>query len=674
MPQRGDRREADRNRIALSQGSAGRGDVERACILGEAADAAPAMIWASDAQGAIVQVNRRWVEFVGYEPELGGEGWASSVHPDDDPLYRETWLRSVRERAPLRREYRLRRHDGAWRWILDSAEPRCDADGRYLGHSGAAIDNTDQRDALDALRLSDARFRSFAEASDNFFWAADANVGRVVFANSALERVWGASRERLFDEMERYWRQLIHPDDLPRVEEATRQLKRGRARTLTYRVFRPRDGEERVVEDRGFPIRDEGVVRLVGGIMYDITDRVRAQEQLERRVAERTAELEASNEERRKAEAALAQAQRMETVGRLTGGVAHDFNNLLTVMVGALDMIQRRPDQPERVARLSQAALEAGRRGEQLTRKLLSFSRRRPLRVETVSVSDAIREFEPMLRGAVGEETPLALQIEPGLGARLDKAQLEAALLNLAVNARDALDPGGSIRVCAEGVRLSETDLPDVAAGDYVRVAVTDTGRGMSPEIAAHVFEPFFTTKRNGAGAGLGLAQVYGFVRQSGGGVQVRSAPGEGATVSLYLPRVPPPAASPAAQPDVQAQPSLSGLRVLLVDDDAQVRATAEGLLQELDCEVLTAPDGPSAISVLERAPDVRLLLTDVVMPAMNGVELARAARALRPALRVLLSTGYASDRVAMSTGDWPVLRKPYRIDDLNRAIRQAMA
>jgi PAS domain S-box-containing protein len=256
MPERVDRRSAGPNRIDDQQGSAGRGEVERACRLGEAADAAPAMIWVGDAQGAIQQVNRRWIEFVGYEPEPGGDGWAASVHPDDYPAFRDAWLRTVFERTPLRREYRVRRHDGAWRWVLDTAEPRFDADGRYLGHSGAAIDHTEQRMALDALRLSDARFRAFAEVSDNLYWGADANMGGMVFANSALERVWGCSRERLFSEMEGYWRELIHPDDLSRVEAATRQLRSGRARTLTYRVVRPLDGEERVVEDRGFPVRD----------------------------------------------------------------------------------------------------------------------------------------------------------------------------------------------------------------------------------------------------------------------------------------------------------------------------------------------------------------------------------------------------------------------------------
>jgi PAS domain S-box-containing protein len=648
--------------------------VERACLLGEAADAAPAMIWVSDAQGAITQVNRHWVEFIGYEPEASGEGWAANVHPDDFAAYRESLLHAVLERTRLRREYRLRRHDGAWRWIEDTAEPRFDPDGRYLGHSGAAVDNTDQHAALEALRLSDVRFRRFTEVSDDLYWAGDAAAGRILFANSALERVWGASRERLFSENQGYWRTLIHPDDLPRLDRAMRQLRRGRARTVTYRVFRARDGAERVVEDRAFPIRDEGAIRLVGGMLRDITDRVHAHEELERRVAERTAELEASNEERRKAEAALAQAQRLETVGRLTGGLAHDFNNLLTVMIGALDMIQRRPGEPERVQRLGQAALEAGRRGERLTRKLLSFSRRQPLRIDTVSISDAIRDFEPMLRGAVGEETALALQVEPGLGARLDRALFEAALLNLAVNSRDALGPGGAIRLNAERIRLGESEVQEVPAGDYVLVSVIDTGVGMTPEVAAHAFEPFFTTKRDSGGTGLGLAQVHGFACQTGGGVQIRSAPGEGATVSLYLPWVPPPPERPAAGPEGAPPPSLEGLRVLVVDDDAAVRTTAEGLLQELDCEVLTAPDGPSAISVLERDPNVRLLFTDVVMPGMNGVDLAHAAQVLRPELKVLLSTGYASDRVAPSATDYPVLRKPYRIIELEGAVRQATA
>jgi len=673
MLHKNDRQRDDRRRNEPAR--ARRQAETRACSLGEAADAAPAMIWVADAEGAIVLVNRRWVDFVGFAPShVDGEGWSASVHPDDYPAYREIWLRTVHDRSPLVREYRLRRHDGAWRWILDSAEPRFDADGRYLGHAGAAIDNTAQHEALEQLSLSDARFRSFAEAADDLYWAADAALGRIVFANSSLERVWGASRAALFSDFDAYFPTLVHPDDLPRVEAGIAELRSGLAHTLTYRVVRPLDGEVRVVEDHAFPIRDEGAVRLVGGIMRDVTEQVRAHEELERRVAERSAELEASNEKRRKAEAALVETQRLEAVGRLTRGLTHDFNNLLTVMVGALDMILRRPDQPDRVRRLSEAALAAGRRGEHLTRKLQNFSRRKPLKVEAVSIGDLLHEIEPVLRDAAGESMQITIQSEPGLGARLDRTQFETALLNLVINAVDAIAEVGSIQVRAERVRLGEDEPLELEPGDYVRVAVTDTGRGMAAEVAAHAFEPFFSTKRDSKGSGLGLAQVYGFARQSGGTAQILTGLGKGTTVSFYLPAAEAPAASEVGAAPAEPGPSLEGVRVLLVDDDVAVRATAESLLQDLGAEVVSAADGPAAISALERDSQVRLLMTDVVMPGMSGVELARAVRALRPDLRVLLSTGYASESVGVDVTGWPVLRKPYFIEDLDRAARRAMA
>ena len=284
-------------------------------------------------------------------------------------------------------------------------------------------------------------------------------------------------------------------------------------------------------------------------------------------MAERTAELEPQLEEQRKTEAALAQAQRLETVGRLTGGVAHDFNNLLTVMVGALDIIQRHADKPERVRRLSEAALTAGRKGERLTRQLLAFSRRQEFQLETADLPRLIEGCAPLMRRALGEAVPFEIQVGEDLGAvQLDAVQFEAALLNLIVNAKDAVENGGSVTLRADRVRVNAGQLPDLEPGDYLRVSVIDTGVGMTPEVAARALEPFFTTKEIGKGAGLGLAQVYGFARQSGGACRSRARPAPGRRDGQPLPAArPAAAASRPPEPDAQAQPSLGGLRVLLV-------------------------------------------------------------------------------------------------------------
>ncbi|MBC6982807.1 PAS domain-containing sensor histidine kinase [Caulobacter sp. 17J80-11] len=647
--------------------------------FGEVADAAPALIWLSAPDGSVAWFNRRWLEFTGrpLEQELG-HGWAESIHPDDYERCFDSYTSATREQASFRHEYRLRRHDGEWRWVRDFGEPRYDAEGRYVGHAGAAMDITDQKLAEDALRASEERFRSFAETSDDIVWMRTADTGRLSFLNTACERVWGVSRQALLDDPDA-WRMMIHPDDRQDFDAGMENVRNGQSQVLQYRIIRPDDGQVIAVEARAFPILDEnGVVVRVCGITRDVTASVQAREELERRVAERSRELEASLDERRKTEAALAQAQRLETVGRLTGGVAHDFNNLLTVVIGALDMILRQADKPERVRRLGEAALAAGRRGERLTRQLLAFSRRQEFKPEVLDLGAVIAGFEPMLKRAVGEAVELTVEIEPDLGAvRVDPVQFEGALLNLAVNSRDALGDSGTVRIVADRARLAEGELADTPAGDYARVRVIDTGAGMTADVMSRAFEPFFTTKGVGEGSGLGLAQVYGFARQSDGGVSLESTPGRGATVSLYLPLTDeaPVRTEPLAEPR-EERPLERGRRVLLVEDDLGVRTVVENLLLELGSSVLAAPDGPAALEVLRANPDVELLMTDLVMPGgMSGVDLARAASAERPGLKILLSTGYSGETLEdASAPEWPLLRKPYQAEELSQAVRKALA
>jgi CheY-like chemotaxis protein len=348
--------------------------------------------------------------------------------------------------------------------------------------------------------------------------------------------------------------------------------------------------------------------------------------------------------------------------------VAHDFNNLLTVIVGGLDMILRRPDDTARVKRLAEAALAAGQRGERLTRQLLAFSRNQELKLEVVDVGALLDQAEPLLRRAVGEAVTLTIRRDGGVRSRVDAAQFEAALLNLVVNASDATATGGEISIAVEPVTLAAGQVLDTAPGDYVRVAVSDTGAGMPPEILARVFEPFFTTKEVGKGTGLGLAQVYGFLRQCGGGVSIDSVEGRGTTVALYLPATDAPATAASAGTGASPAVRLEGVRVLLVEDDAAVREIAGGLLRDLGCAVTTAENGVSALETLEENVVFDLLMSDIVMPGgVSGVDLARSASAHRPDLAVLLTTGYAGDRMDVAPADlpWPVLRKPFQVDQL---------
>ena len=414
----------------------------------------------------------------------------------------------------------------------------------------------------------------------------------------------------------------------------------------------------------------------------------RLNETLEQQVAARTGELTESYQrlevevsERRKAEDALWHAQRLEAVGQLTGGIAHDFNNLLAVIVGTLEVLRNgleaEGDLPRaRMLRLVKAAQGATERGSKLTQQLLAFARRSPLRSEIARLGELFTLSEPLLRRAVGESVLLRVSFPPDLWpCRVDPAQFEAAILNLLVNARDAMPQGGTLGITAGNVQLDETDptVPDgLPPGEYVCVQVTDSGVGMTPEVVTHVFEPFFTTKEVGKGTGLGLSQVYGFVKQSGGDVAIDSAPSAGTTVRLYFPRV-----DHLERPDSQAgkivESVTSGTEtVLVVEDDELVREMAVDTISALGYRVLTAPNGPEALEMLRNAGTVDLLFSDVVMPGgMNGYELVRKAREMRQGLKALVTSGYAhQNRPLPETVDVPLLTKPYRRAELAQQIR----
>jgi NO-binding membrane sensor protein with MHYT domain/nitrogen-specific signal transduction histidine kinase/ActR/RegA family two-component response regulator len=377
--------------------------------------------------------------------------------------------------------------------------------------------------------------------------------------------------------------------------------------------------------------------------------------------------------EKSQAEAALMRAQRLDALGRLTGGVAHDFNNLLTVVIGALDVILRNPEDAARRQRLGQAALMAARRGQRLTAQLLAFARQQPLQPELRELNALIRQAEPLLRRAMNERVRLTVRLsDESAVARIDPAQFEATLLNLIVNAVDAsTSAGGEIVVETKLCAVAAGEVATLAPGQYFRMSVADDGQGMGPDVIKRIFEPFFTTKPPGKGTGLGLSQVYGFVKQSGGEIEVDSAEGAGTRFNIYLPVT---AEQPEQDQDAASQrvAIVRPLNILLVEDDPSVAAVTDAMLTDFGHKVQRAANAEEAQRVLWSDAQVDVLFSDVVMPGgMNGVELAKHAVSQRASLKVLLTSGFAGESLDewLSQGAWPFLRKPFLSTELAQAL-----
>jgi signal transduction histidine kinase/DNA-binding response OmpR family regulator len=431
-------------------------------------------------------------------------------------------------------------------------------------------------------------------------------------------------------------------------------------------------------------IEPDGSVSGIFVIGSDVTEGKRVAEELERyrnhledMVRERTRELEESEEQRRRTENALRQSQKMEAIGQLTGGVAHDFNNLLQILSGNLQLLQRRLHDPEDMKRVT-ASLGAVDRGAKLAAQLLAFARRQPLEPRAIHLGRMVREMDELLRRALGEAIEVETVIAGGLWNTLtDPDQVQNAILNLAVNARDAMGGTGRLTIEAGNAMLDEfyARQQEVAPGQYVMLAVSDTGSGMAPGVLERVFEPFFTTKRDGQGSGLGLSMVYGFVKQSQGHIKIYSEPGQGTTVRIYLPRT---HEAEEVIPDFAAAPVESGTEtILVVEDDPVVQATTVDLLKDLGYTVLRASDGQSALTLARAGIAIDLLFTDVVMPGpVRAPDLARQVQAMIPGVGVLFTSGYTENAIVHGGRLDPgvnLLSKPYGREDLARKIRQTL-
>jgi PAS domain S-box-containing protein len=381
--------------------------------------------------------------------------------------------------------------------------------------------------------------------------------------------------------------------------------------------------------------------------------------------------------ERRAAEEQLRQAQKMEAIGQLTGGVAHDFNNLLTAIIGNLEMLATVLPAGDPGRRYAEGALRAASRGSRLTEHLLAFSRRQEIRPETVSVNDLLRENLMLCQKTVGEGIEIALELQDEVwSCRIDPAQFGAAILNLAANARDAMSRSGSLIFRTENVTTAENTV-DQPAGDYVALSVADTGCGMAADVVERAFEPFYTTKEVGKGTGLGLSQVYGFAKQSGGDARIESKVGKGTTVRIYLPRADGQAAAVALVHEGLQKTPPAAATILIVEDDPDVREMIVGILSDLGHQTLVATNGPEALAILNRDHSIDLLFTDIVMPAgMSGTDLARQASRLRPDLKILLSSGYAREANQWRSArvEFPFIAKPYRPATLGKKLEEVLA
>jgi signal transduction histidine kinase/CheY-like chemotaxis protein len=468
----------------------------------------------------------------------------------------------------------------------------------------------------------------------------------------------------------------VHPDDRQRLRRAARRaVRRGQAYDAEFRIVRP-SGELRWCVIGAAPTLDaSGRALRLSGVTYDITERKQAEEalqhlneQLEQRVEERT-------RERQHALAQLFEAQKIDTIGQLTGGVAHDFNNLLMAVLGSLELLKKRlPDDP-RAKRLLDNALQGAERGAALTQRLLAFARRQELKPEAVDVATLVDGMDQLLERALGPSVLMRKSIPAGLApVRVDANQLELALLNLAVNARDAMPIGGSLTIVARAETVfGESGPPELRPGDYVRISVTDTGIGMDEDTLSKATQPFFTTKGPGRGTGLGLSMVHGLAAQSGGMVQLSSKPGNGTTIDLWLPQAERDAFARSGAGERRAvEPLAQPCTVLVVDDDALVCTGTAAMLEDLGHTVIETSSGAEALEILRSERRVDIVITDHAMPGMTGLELAQHAGLLRPGLSVVLATGYAEfPESAGPASSLPRLSKPFRQEELAATLAE---
>ncbi|SLN36181.1 PAS domain-containing hybrid sensor histidine kinase/response regulator [Oceanibacterium hippocampi] len=631
------------------------GEARLAMIARAASDG----LWEWDLASGVVHYSERLREISGVEePNVPASEVFRTVHPDD----RAAYLAAVRahlkgETEILSCEFRIVPPDGRTRWLINRGVALRHADGVVYHMIGTIADVTDARRAEEALRKSEERHALVARGAREGIWDWDVNAGTVYRSARFLE-ILGLTEANGPDESDWDFQRFVHPDDRPKLrDDVIRSFRSGEDYfEHRYRILRA-DGEVRHVRAAGLFIRDGNgrVLRQVGSFA-DVTDRILLEQRLR-------------------------QAQKMEAIGQLSGGIAHDFNNLLAVIIGNLDMMREGIGTDETDAMLDRV-IAAADRGAALTHQLLTYSRRQTLNPRATDVNGVVTGMLKLLRRTISADITIEWTPPDGLWlSHVDTGQLENALLNLVINARDALRDGGRIRIEAANVTISGGRLPgnlDLRPGDYVRISVADDGIGMAAPIRDRALEPFFTTKDVGQGSGLGLPMVFGFVKQSGGEARLDSAEAVGTTVTLWLPRAIPvsdetnrPSAGPRAH-------TAAAAKILLIEDDEAVADLCRRILESAGYRVLAAQSAPAAFEALDGHPEIALVLSDVALPGrINGADIAVEILRRRPGLPYIFMSGYAEQhlvrRERLKAGT-PVLAKPFHKDSLLDTVARMLA
>jgi PAS domain S-box-containing protein len=603
----------------------------------------------TDVDGIIIDCNPSACEILGV-PErqlLGMSTYAFLPDGDTSTLVETTIKTTLGDERTWSDETEILRPDGTKRMIESSITPMRDADGTIIGRIGVMRDVTARWEAERGVREAETKFRNLVEGSLQGVMIH--REGRIVYVNHSAARIYGSTPDRMVG---RSVMDYCSPEDMRRGEESMRRTispawkLRGRREdgsTIWVEV------NARAVDWEGAPARQVTIV--------DVSEKHRAEE-------------------------ALLHAQKLESLGQLTGGIAHDFNNLLGVISGNLELLREQMEPKGDHASYIEASLRSVRRGAELSKRLLAFARKQPLKPEPTNLNDLVESMTTILQRTLGE----TINVEPRLTADpwpvlIDPGQMENVLLNLALNARDAMPHGGRLLLETANLTLERDLVRDptvVTAGDYLKLTVRDTGMGMTPEVLEKAFEPFFTTKDVGVGSGLGLAMIYGFVQQSAGHIHIDSAPGAGTTVHLYLPRaVHSYAAKNGTKPKNANSPGNNEV-VLVVEDDSDLRDLAVLLLNRMGYRTHEAADGQMALALLEKIPHIDLLFTDLVLPqGMSGAEIAKAARKRFPGLKVLFTSGYgesASFEDVLPDAKVELISKPYRREALAKRLQEVLA
>jgi two-component system cell cycle sensor histidine kinase/response regulator CckA len=610
------------------------------------------IIWTTNAQGEVVTDQPMWAAFSGMsQQDIRCLGWMEALHPDDREPTSTAWRTAVQNRTPYDGEYRLRRHDGAYRHMAVRGVPVPGEGYAVREWVGTCTDITERKRAEEALYRREEEYRAFFDlnVAGNYISTPE---GVLLACNPAFLRMFGFASE---EEAQKTNLAALYPSPDSR-QHIMQQLRQRGHLDHCEKELRRKDGRPlHVTESSIATFGRGGELVEIHGFLMDET-------------------------ERRKTEEQLRQAQKMEAVGQLAGGIAHDFNNVLSIINGYSEILLSNPGIEEATQRRIREILKAGQRAAALTRQLLAFSRKQILQPKVLGLNLVLEDLDKMLRRLIGDDIEIRTVLDPDLGpVKADPSQMEQVILNFCINARDAMPEGGRITIETANVELDEMQAAEhfpMKPGRYIRMAVSDTGTGMDQETLSHVFEPFFTTKGPENGTGLGLATVYGIVRQSGGHVWAHSEPGRGATFSVYLPT----AAEEAEPREQEVKPpeiARGSETILLVEDVDPLRVMLRELLERSGYTVLEAEDGERAIQVAEEyAGNIALLLTDVSLPKIQGPAVATSLMLRRSGMKVLYISGYTDNAIVHSgvlKRDAAFLQKPFTVKELTRKLREIL-